>query len=94
MIESIFLLTATGEVLIEKHFRKVLAREAVCQDFSAALAGEAGHPEDLPPILTTARHLLINVFEDGLFLVAVVGREVSPLLVIEFLRRIFDVFLR
>ena len=68
MIDSIFLLTSTGEVLIEKHFRRVLKREAVCQDFSAALAAEAGHPEDLPPILTTARHLLINVFEDDLFL--------------------------
>lgn len=43
---------------------------------------------EVPPVLATGRHYLVHVQSGGLFLVAVVGAEVSPSLVVGVLERL------
>lgn len=49
-------------------------------------------PQDVNPILTTPKYYLIHIQRGGLFFLSVVSMEVSPLLVVEFLHRICDIF--
>ena len=48
--------------------------------------------QDVPPIITTSKSYLFNILRSDLFFVASVAAESPPLMVIEFLHRIFDVF--
>jgi AP-3 complex subunit mu len=48
--------------------------------------------QDTPPIISSAQHFLINVYRENIFLLAVVVRETPPLLVIEFLHRVYEIF--
>jgi len=89
MIDSCFVINNTGEVLIEKHWRAVTPR-TVCDTFWRERT-KVTEPEDVSPVITTAKHYLINVYRFDLFFLAIVQAEVPPLLVIEFLHRICDV---
>ena len=112
MIQSIFILSPTGEVLIERHFRGVSSR-SVCDYFwerasaslnhhgglstaSTVLPSDALH-ETVPPIMEVPESdhgtlYLFSILRDGLSYLAVCPAEVSPLLVLEFLHRIADIF--
>ncbi|CAF4485917.1 unnamed protein product, partial [Rotaria sp. Silwood2] len=50
------------------------------------------NPEDIPPVIATPHHYLINIYRNNLYFVAVLTNEVAPLFVIEFLHRIMDLF--
>lgn len=109
MIQSIFILSPTGEVLIERHFRGVTSR-SVCDYFweraSAAMNHHGGlstastvlpDGETVPPIMQVPENnhgtlYLFSILRDGLSYLAICPSEVSPLLVIEFLHRIADIF--
>ncbi|CAI5703498.1 hypothetical protein KXD40_001229 [Peronospora effusa] len=90
MIQSMFILTTTGEVIIEKHWRGLTNRN-VC-DFFMEEVNKYREREDVPPIITTSKYYFISVFRDDLFVLAVVTNEISPLFVIELLHRILAVF--
>jgi AP-3 complex subunit mu len=47
--------------------------------------------QEVPPIITTSKYYLINVYRNDIFLLATTTRETSPLLVIEFLHRVYDI---
>lgn len=126
MIQSLFILSPTGEVLIERHFRGVTPR-SVCDHFwerasvslnhhggistsSNVLASNSPLPlyDTLPPIMEitidqpvdgTHSHgvqpqniYLFSILRDGLSYLAACPGEISPLLVIEFLHRVADIF--
>uniref|UniRef100_A0AAV1TBQ1 MHD domain-containing protein n=1 Tax=Peronospora matthiolae TaxID=2874970 RepID=A0AAV1TBQ1_9STRA len=90
MIQSMFILTTTGEVIIEKHWRGLTSRN-VC-DFFMEEVNKYREREDVPPIITTSKYYLVSTFRDDLFVLAVVTNEISPLFVIEFLQRVLAVF--
>ncbi|CCI44601.1 unnamed protein product [Albugo candida] len=90
MIQSMFIITSTGEVLIEKHWRGITNR-SVCESFLEKVSKYRDRI-DVPPIITSSHHYLISVFRDELFFLAVVTNEIPPLLVIEFLHRVLAVF--
>jgi AP-3 complex subunit mu len=46
----------------------------------------------MPPVISTSKYYLISIYRDGLFMVAATTGEVQPLLVLEFLHRVFDIF--
>ncbi|CAF0751742.1 unnamed protein product [Didymodactylos carnosus] len=48
--------------------------------------------ENVPPVIATPHHYLINIYRNSLYFVAVLTTEVSPLYVIEFLHHIMDTF--
>jgi AP-3 complex subunit mu len=126
MIQSLFILSPTGEILIERHFRGVTPR-SVCDHFwerasvslnhhggvSTASTAIASDPlplyDTVPPIMEipmdhnllhenkkTVRGeqsiFLFSILRDGLSYLAACPDEISPLLVIEFLHRIADMF--
>lgn len=90
MINSFFLLTAQGDVIVEKHWRHVLSRNILDQ-FMAEVR-KASDPEELLPIIALPRFYLIHIYRNGLFYLAILTQEVYPLMVIEFLYRVADTF--
>ena len=46
----------------------------------------------MPPVLATSKYYLISVFREDNFLLATSTGETQPLLTIEFLHRVFDIF--
>lgn len=46
----------------------------------------------MPPVIMTSQYYLISVYRDDIFLLATTSRESSPLLIIEFLHRIVELF--
>ncbi|KAG7251184.1 hypothetical protein CRUP_004198, partial [Coryphaenoides rupestris] len=77
MIHSLFLVNASGDIFLEKHWKSVVSR-SVCDYFFEAQE-RATEPENVPPVIPTPHHYLIS-------------SEVPPLFVIEFLHRVVDTF--
>jgi len=118
MIQSLFILSPTGEVLIERHFRGVTSR-SVCDYFwdraSVSVNHHGGlstttslltseeqelllplHDSVLPVMeVPESQHgtvYIVSILRDGLSYLAVLPAEVSPLMILEFLHRVADIF--
>ena len=117
MIQSMFILSPTGEVLIERHFRGTIISRSVCDYFwEKASKGISHHgglstttsllsneeqqlllPLAVLPVMEVPNGdhgtvYIISILRDGLSYLAVIPAEVSPLMIIEFLHRIADIF--
>lgn len=90
MIHSLFLINSTGDIFLEKHWKSVISR-SVCDYFFEARE-KAGEPDNVPPVLCTPHHYLINIYREKIFFVSVIQAEVPPLFVIEFLHRVAETF--
>ena len=64
----------------------------MCDVFWAEV-GKHAKREEMPPVIFTTKFYLVSVLRDDMFVVATVTNEVSPLLIIEFLHRVVDVFM-
>ena len=112
MMQSLFLLSPTGEVLIERHFRDVTSR-SVCDYFWERASASSNHHgglattstlidyadsfhDTVPPIMEVPCDdktlYLFSILRDGLSYLVVCPAEVSPLLILEFLHRVADIF--
>jgi len=89
MIHSLFIVNATGDVLIEKHYRSPLSR-AVLDPFLETQTKVGA--KNVPPTIFGGKFHLISCFNGMLHFVAVVQTDVPTLFVIEFLHRVIDVF--
>ena len=78
------------EVIIEKHWRGVTSR-AVC-DFFWDEVNKYDSKEEMPPVVATSKYYLISIYRDDVFLMVTSTGETQPLLAIEFLHRVFDIF--
>jgi AP-3 complex subunit mu len=47
----------------------------------------------VPPVISTSKYYLISAYRGDIFLLAVATSETSPLMTLEFLHRIFDIFI-
>uniref|UniRef100_A0A8R1DRW9 MHD domain-containing protein n=1 Tax=Caenorhabditis japonica TaxID=281687 RepID=A0A8R1DRW9_CAEJA len=90
MLNSLFFVNVNGDVLLEKHWKSVIHR-SICDYFFDIQKKSTLH-EDVPPIISTPHHYLINAYQNNIFLVAVTTVETPPLMVIEFLHRIIHTF--
>nr|XP_023679988.1 AP-3 complex subunit mu-1 [Paramormyrops kingsleyae]XP_023679989.1 AP-3 complex subunit mu-1 [Paramormyrops kingsleyae]XP_023679990.1 AP-3 complex subunit mu-1 [Paramormyrops kingsleyae] len=90
MIHSLFLINSAGDIFLEKHWKSVISR-SVCDYFFEAQE-KASTPENVPPVISTPHHYLINIYRDKIFFVSVIQTEVPPLFVIEFLHRVAEMF--
>mmetsp|Transcript_3574 Transcript_3574/g.10768 ORF Transcript_3574/g.10768 Transcript_3574/m.10768 type:complete len:425 (-) Transcript_3574:2141-3415(-) len=90
MINSIFILNTNGEVIIEKHYRGNV-RRGECDLFWAEVL-KAESPDDLLPVISTSSGVLIHILRSSLYFVASVKTDVMPIVVVEFLQRIADIF--
>ena len=55
-------------------------------------ASKHENPKNVPPIIVTSKYYLLQVHVADLFFLSPVQGEVPPLLVLEFLQRVIDVF--
>jgi AP-3 complex subunit mu len=46
----------------------------------------------MPPIVSTSKYYLISIYRNDTFLLATTTGETQPLLIIEFLHRVFEIF--
>uniref|UniRef100_A0A6B2L5F7 MHD domain-containing protein n=1 Tax=Arcella intermedia TaxID=1963864 RepID=A0A6B2L5F7_9EUKA len=91
MIQSIFILDKDGRVIVEKNFRGIIGRTVVDQ-FADEVVKHSPFFTEVPPVIVTQRYYLIHVQTNGVFFLAVVSRDVVPLLVLEFLTRVSSIF--
>lgn len=91
MIHSFFIINASGDIFIEKHWKSVIHR-SVC-DYFFDVQKKAAAPEDIPPVISTPHHYLLSIYRCKMFFIAVTMSEVPPLFVIEFLHRVVDTFI-
>jgi len=113
MIQSLFILSPVGEVLIERHFRGVVTSRTVCDTFWERASSSVNHHggvsattslllneqyyDTVPPVMEVPESdqgtlYVISILRDGLSYLAVCPAEVSPLLILEFLHRIANIF--
>jgi AP-3 complex subunit mu len=85
----IVIVLSNREVLIEKHWRGNTSR-TICDLFWDEVSKYPSKNE-VPPIITTPKHYLFSIYRNDIFLLAITVRETSPLLVIEYLRRVYDI---
>ncbi|CAF3593556.1 unnamed protein product [Adineta steineri] len=90
MIHSLFIINGASDVFMEKHWKTVIGK-SICDYFFEAQS-KCTNPEDVPPVIATPHHYLINIYRNSLYFVAVLTHELPPLFVLEFLHRIMDVF--
>eukprot|EP01111_Echinosteliopsis_oligospora_P019898 TRINITY_DN986_c0_g1_i1.p1 TRINITY_DN986_c0_g1~~TRINITY_DN986_c0_g1_i1.p1 ORF type:complete len:417 (-),score=103.61 TRINITY_DN986_c0_g1_i1:50-1300(-) len=90
MIHSLFFLNESGDVIIEKHYRGLVNR-SICDYFWDEVA-KVANVSEVSPILITPKFYLIHIQRNGIYFLATMQQEVPPLLVIDFLQRMFDVF--
>lgn len=90
MIHSLFILHENGDVIIEKHYRGLINR-SIC-DYFWDQVNKAPNPSEVPPVIITPKFYLVHIQRSGLYFLATIQNEVPPLLVIDFLQRLYDVF--
>lgn len=75
---------------MEKHWKSIINR-SICEYFFDAQKKSGS--KIVPPIIPTPNnHFLITIHRRKIHFVAIVTEEVAPLLVIEFLHRVVDIF--
>jgi AP-3 complex subunit mu len=95
MIQSLFLLSSVGEVLIERHFRGVVTERSVCDAYWMSVGDmQTAHHNPVMEVPSERQGTLyvISVRRDGLSYLAVCPAEVSPLTVLELLHRMATTF--
>lgn len=92
MIQSLFVLNGTGEVIIEKHWRGMRGRDETLTFWGAMLAA-LRVPADVPPFLLAGDNVLAHLHRAGLFFLASVGGDTPPLAVTDFLATLADTLL-
>lgn len=90
MIHSLFILHDNGDVIIEKHYRGLINR-TVC-DYFWDQVNKAANPSEVSPVIITPKFYLVHIQRNGLYFLATIQNEVPPLMVIDFLQRLYDVF--
>merc|ERR1712188_71795 len=90
MIRSLFIVSVKGDVIIEKHYLGFMNRSVVDHFLDLLHASENG--EGLLPVIRGGKYYIAHVRHNDLFFVAPIQGDVSPLLVIEFLHRVAEVF--
>lgn len=90
MISSLFILNEQGDVTIEKHWRGLLSRSVI--DYFLAEIRKEPNPNEVNPIIVAPKSYIVNVHRSDLWFLAVVEMETMPVLVLDWLHRVADVF--
>ena len=91
MIDSLFVLTEGGDVLIEKHWRGNRRRRVEICDCFLEHAAKVRKPEEVCPVLDTQYGYFVNIFRHRMFFLATMESESPPLMVVEFIQRVVEV---
>lgn len=89
MISSLFMLTMTGEVIIEKQFREKIPRTSL-EDFWSTYFAPLPSVEEAPNVIQYSRFAFMHIIRSNVIFLGVTTHEVPPMLVLEILAMIAD----
>jgi len=93
MIDSLFIITGSGNFVVERHFRGNTPRH-LCDPFMDKLRS-CERPEEIPGVVcANRRHVLVHILREKMVLLAVVTQEEPILALFELLDRVYQVLLR
>ncbi len=89
MLNSLFIITRQGEILIERHYRGLVSRTVV-ESFFTQHVHKHSRIQDVPPVIPSSKHYIFHVYRNDLFFVGIVQQEAPPLMILELLHRFVD----
>jgi len=93
MIDSLFIVSGSGNHVVERHFRGNTPR-IVCEPFMEKLRS-SDKPEGIPAVIcSNRRNVLIHILREKMVFLAVVTQEEPPLAIFELLDRVHQVLAR
>lgn len=90
MLQCIFLLSDSGEVMLEKQLTGQRVDRSICAWFWEHTISQGDFPK-LQPVITSPTHYLFQILREGITFLACTQVEMPPLMAIEFLCRVADV---
>ncbi|KAH6819022.1 Clathrin adaptor complexes medium subunit family protein [Perilla frutescens var. frutescens] len=90
MLQCIFLLSDSGEVMLEKQLTGHRVDRSICEWFWDQILSQ-GDSLKLVPVIASPTHYLFQVVREGITFLACTQVEMPPLMAIEFLCRVADV---
>ncbi|CAN6575836.1 unnamed protein product [Malus baccata var. baccata] len=90
MLQCIFLLSDSGEVMLEKQLTGQRVDRSICTWFWEHTISQGDSPK-LQPVIASPTHYLFQVLREGITFLACTQVEMPPLMGIEFLCRVADV---
>ena len=89
MISSLFVLSTTGEVVIEKQFREKIPRTSL-EDFWSTYIAPLRTVADAPNVIQYSRFAFIQIMRNNVVFLGITTHEVPPMLIIEILSMLAD----
>mmetsp|Transcript_22683 Transcript_22683/g.48112 ORF Transcript_22683/g.48112 Transcript_22683/m.48112 type:complete len:454 (+) Transcript_22683:139-1500(+) len=93
MLDSLFILTASGHFVVERHFKGTTPK-MVCEPLLERLRMEDSSQQLPGVICSNRRQALIHILREKMIFLAVVTQEEPPLAILELLDRIYQVLAR
>ncbi|OVA15370.1 Clathrin adaptor [Macleaya cordata] len=90
MLQCIFLLSDSGEIILEKQLTAHQVDRSICAWFWENVISQ-GESFKLLPVIASPTHYLFQISRDGITFLACTQAEMPPLMAIEFLCRVADV---
>ncbi|KMZ56679.1 AP-3 complex subunit mu-2 [Zostera marina] len=93
MLQCIFLISDSGEVILEKQLKGQGHRvdRSICSWFWDHYVSQGCDLSKLLPVIASPTHYLFHVFRGGIVFLGCTQVEMSPLMAIEFLCRVADI---
>ncbi|ONK63235.1 uncharacterized protein A4U43_C07F12780 [Asparagus officinalis] len=91
MLQCIFLLSDSGEVMLEKQMTGHRVDRSICDWFWDYVISQGGDSSKILPVIASPTHYLFQIFREGITFLACTQVEMPPLMGIEFLCRVADV---
>jgi len=91
MLQSFFIMTFDGEILIEKHWRGRIPRMIV-EDWWTVYVNKATSIEEVLPVIATSKYYFVHIITNGLVFVAVLVQDTQIMIVLELLQQMSEVF--
>ena len=76
--------------MLEKHYRGITSRAGVEAFWEEVLKRRSR--DDVPPFLVSPKFYFASIYRDGIYLLALMTGEMQALFVLEFLHRVFDIY--
>ncbi|CAA7388280.1 unnamed protein product [Spirodela intermedia] len=91
MLQCIFIISNSGEVILEKQLQGHRADRSLCNWFWEYAMTQGGELSQLLPVIASPTHYLFQIFREGIIFLACTQVEMPPLMGTEFLCRVADI---
>ncbi|OAY81756.1 AP-3 complex subunit mu [Ananas comosus] len=91
MLQCIFLLSDSGEVMLEKQMTAHRVDRSICAWFWDYVLSQGGDSSKILQVIASPTHYIFQVYREGITFLACTQVEMPPLMAIEFLSRVADV---